>query len=236
MTDNQARRQSVVARAFVKSLPVMAGYVVLGMGFGVLMTDRGYPLMWAAACSLLIYAGSMQYVTVDLLATAASPLYAALMTLMVNARHLFYGVSMIGKYRDMGRSKPYLIFGLTDETYSILCDEREFADRRQAERYCLCLTGFNQAYWVGGTVLGAALGTVIPFNTQGIEFSMTALFLTVFVEQWLTAKDHMPALTGLIATVACLMIFGSDSFLIPAMLIITLVLASPLGKRGERRE
>ena len=124
-------KKDIIRKAFIRTLPVMAAYVVLGMGFGILMSDRGYGPVWTAACSIFIFAGSMQYVTVDLLATAASPLQAALMTVMVNARHLFYGVSMIGRYRGMKKSKPYLIFGLTDETYSLLCDSREDPPDRQ---------------------------------------------------------------------------------------------------------
>ena len=184
-------KKAVVKKAFVKSLPVMAAYVILGMGFGILMDKRGYGLGWSVACSVFIFAGSMQYVTVDLLATAASPLHAAVMTLMVNARHLFYGISMVGKYREMGKAKPYLIFGLTDETYSLLCDGKDDpADRGELELYRLLVTLFDQSYWVLGTVLGALAGSLLAFNSDGIDFSMTALFVTVFVEQWLSSKEH----------------------------------------------
>ncbi len=226
----------IVRRAFVKSLPVMAAYVILGMGFGILMDDRGYAPGWSILCSVLIYAGAMQYVTADLLATAASPLSAALMTLMVNARHLFYGISMVGKYREMGKAKPYLIFGLTDETYSLLCDGRDWpGDARDARLYCFLVTLFDQCYWVLGTALGAVLGTVLAFNSTGIDFSMTALFVTVFVEQWLTAKERRAALVGVGSAAACLLIFGPERFLIPAMALIVLLLSATYPKGGKGR-
>ncbi len=225
--------KTIVKKAFLKSLPVMAAYVILGMGFGILMDDKGYAPVWSIACSVLIFAGSMQYVTVDLLVTAVSPVHAAVMTLMVNARHLFYGISMIGKYKNMGKLKPYLIFGLTDETYSLLCDDRDYpSERKKAELYCFLVTLFDHSYWVLGTVLGAVIGTVMEFNSEGIDFSMTALFVTVFVEQWLTSKEQRSSLTGIGAAVICLVIFGESNFLIPTMLLITLLLSLSYRKRG----
>ena len=231
-------KKDIIRKAFIRTLPVMAAYVVLGMGFGILMSDRGYGPVWTAACSIFIFAGSMQYVTVDLLATAASPLQAALMTVMVNARHLFYGVSMIGRYRGMKKSKPYLIFGLTDETYSLLCDSREDPpDRQQTQLYCLLVTAFDHFYWVFGSVTGAVLGSVLNFNTTGLDFSMTALFVTIFVEQWMTSREHRSALTGLGASILCLLVFGSSRFLIPAMILITILLSVPfLAKRRDPEE
>ena len=216
-------KTNALRHAFAASLPVMAGYLVLGFGFGILMQDAGYGVLWAFAMSLLIYAGSMQYVGVGLLAGGASVVTTAVTTVMVNARHLFYSISMIERYKDAGRCKPYLIFALTDETYSLLCDGN-VPDGVDANRYRLLVSAFNQSYWVLGSVLGSLLGPVLPFSTQGIEFSMTALFIASFTEQWLTANDHIPALTGLLGTLLCLLIFGADGFLIPAMLLITAVL------------
>ncbi len=215
--------KKTIQLAFYKSIPVLAGYVVLGIGFGILMRNAGYGVLWTGAMSLLIYAGSMQYVGVGLLTGGASVLTTALTTIMVNARHLFYSISMIEKYKEAGPSKPYLIFGLTDETYSLLCDGKvpEGAD---PGAYRVLVTFFNHCYWVAGGIIGSLLGAVIPFSTAGIEFSMTALFVATFTEQWLTAKDHIPALTGLFSTLLCLVLFGRDAFLIPAMLLITLVL------------
>lgn len=216
-------RHEVIKKAFVKTIPVMAGYLVLGIGFGILLRDAGYGTLWALAMSLLIYAGSMQYVGVGLLAGGASVIMTFITTIMVNARHLFYSISMINRYKDSGRYKPYLIFALTDETYSLLCnDDATAAEDIPLYRFLVSL--FNQCYWVIGSVIGSILGSVIPFSTKGIEFSMTALFTASFVEQWITTDDHIPALTGLLGTFICLIIFGPDSFLIPSMLVITLVL------------
>jgi 4-azaleucine resistance transporter AzlC len=212
-----------VKQAFFKSIPVLAGYVVLGIGFGILMRNAGYDVLWAAAMSLLIYAGSMQYVGVSLLTGGASILTAAITTVMVNARHLFYSISMIEPYKDAGKYKPYMIFALTDETYSLLCDGKapEGTDPRA---YRFLVSAFNHSYWILGSIIGNLIGAVLPFSTAGIEFSMTALFVASFTEQWITAKDHVPALTGLLSTLLCLVLFGREHFLIPAMLLITLVL------------
>ena len=211
----------------------MAGYVVLGTGFGILLRNAGYGVLWAAAMSLLVYAGSMQYVGVSLLTGGASVLTTLLTTFMVNARHLFYSISMVDTYKDAGKYKPYMIFALTDETYSLLCDGKvpEGAD---PNTYRFLVSLFNHSYWVTGCVIGSLLGSVLPFSTAGIEFSMTALFIASFTEQWLTTRDHIPALTGLLSTLLCLVIFGKDRFLIPAMLLITLVLT--LLRRREEGE
>jgi len=197
----------------------MAGYLVLGAGYGLLMQSKGYGLPWALAASVFIYAGSMQFVAADLLAGGASLLTVAVTTLLVNARHLFYGVSMIDRYRDTGKAKPYLIFGLTDETYSLLC-AREDRDAG----YFLRVTALDHLYWVTGTVLGSVAGSVIAFNTQGVDFSLTALFLTVMIEQWKSSKEHIPALIGLGAALVCLILFGRDSFLLPTMGVMAALL------------
>lgn len=209
--------------AFLKSLPVMAGYIVLGIGFGILLKAAGYGLFWSFLMSLTIYAGSMQYVAVSLLTSGASLLSVAMTTLMVNARHLFYGISMVDKYKDAGKKKAYLIFSLTDETYSILCSD-DIPENLDPHWYRFFLSLFNQSYWILGCVLGSLVGTIFTFDTAGIDFSMTALFVTVFVEQWLTTKNHWPALIGLCCSIICLSIFGADSFLIPTMIAITVVL------------
>lgn len=209
--------------AFKQSLPVMAGYLVLGMGFGILLKTKGYGVVWAFFMSLFIYAGSMQYVTINLLAGGASVLTAALMTFMVNARHLFYGISMIERYRDTKPYKPYLIFGLTDETYSLVCSGN-VPDGVDEKKYYFYLTLFNQSYWIIGSVVGSLLGNLITFSTAGIEFSMTALFLVVFVDQWKSVKNHTSAVVGVGTSVACLLIFGRENFLIPTMIAISVTL------------
>ena len=226
-------RAETVTKAFYKSVPVMAGYIVLGIGFGILLRDAGYGVVWALLMSLFIYAGSMQYVGVGLLTGGASVLTAVITTIMVNARHLFYSISMIGKYKDAGVYKPYLIFALTDETYSLLCDDASAVTDINYYRFFVSL--FNQCYWVIGTVIGSILGKVLPFSTRGIEFSMTALFIASFTEQWITSKDQIPALTWLICTVLCLVLLGSENFLIPAMLLITFVLTFMRKKEDSDR-
>ena len=228
------KNKTVVKEAFLRSIPVMAGYIVLGIGFGILLRDAGYGVLWAFAMSLLIYAGSMQFVGVSLLAGGASLLAAALTTVMVNARHLFYSISMIERYQS-AKYKPYLIFALTDETYSILSDGKT-PEGAAPDLYRLLVSAFDHCWWVTGSVLGSVLGSVIPFSTRGIEFSMTALFIASFTEQWLTTRNHIPALTGLLSTLVCLLLFGSDRFLIPAMLLITLILTLLRGRMPSRKE
>lgn len=218
-------------QAFYRSVPVMAGYIVLGIGFGILLRNAGYGVLWAFAMSAFIYAGSMQYVGVGLIAGGASVITAVLTTVMVNARHLFYGISMIDRYKDAGKYRPYLIFALTDETYSLLCDGKS-PPGEDPNRYRFLVSMFNQCYWVAGSVAGSLLGAALPFSTAGIEFSMTALFVASFTEQWLDSRDHIPALTGLFGTLLCLLVLGSEHFLIPSMLLITLVL-SLLRRRKE---
>ena len=226
--------KQTVKLAFYKSIPIMAGYIVLGTGFGILMRNAGYGVLWAAAMSIFIYAGSMQYVGVGLLTGGASVITTALTTVMVNARHLFYSISMIDTYKDAGKYKPYMIFALTDETYSLLCDGKT-PEGTDPQQYRFFVSLFNQCYWVTGTVIGSLLGAVLPFSTAGIEFSMTALFVASFTEQWLTTKDHIPALTGLLSTLVCLILFGKEKFLIPAMLLITLILTFlPNRKEGAQ--
>ena len=218
-------RTSLVKTAFVKSLPVMAGYIVLGIGFGILLGEAGFGPMWALLFSLFVFAGSMQFVGVSLISGGASVLVTALTTLMVNARHIFYSVSMYGIYKDAGRKKPALIFTLTDETYSLLCDGKT-PEGEDPHTWRLLVSLFNYGYWVLGSFLGGLLGQIIPFDTTGIDFSMTALFVTVFVEQWTSTKEHRPALLGVGATVLCLVLFGQEIFLIPSMAVITLMLAA----------
>ena len=183
--------KQTIRAAFITSVPVLAGYIVLGIGFGILLRGAGYGVGWAAAMSALIYGGSMQYVGVGLLASGASIITTALTSFMVNARHLFYSISMIGVYKGAGRAKPYMIFALTDETYSLLCDGKvpEGADPTM---YRFFVSLFNQCYWIVGGVLGNLLGAVLP-STAGVEFSMTALFVAAFTEQWRTSRESSGA-------------------------------------------
>ena len=209
--------------AFLDTVPVMTGYVFLGFGFGILMQQNGFGVLWAAAMSLFIYAGSMQYVAISLLTSGASLVTAAMTAFVVNARHLFYGISMVDAYKGMGKKKPYLIFGLTDETYSLV-SQLQIPEDVSPKGYCFLVTLFDHFYWVSGTVLGSLAGSLLPINYEGVDFALTALFVTIFVEQWLSSKKHGPAIVGVVATVISLVIFGTDVFLIPSMIIIAICL------------
>ena len=206
----------------------MTGYVVLGIGFGVLLQKAGYSWIWALVMGLTMYSGTMQYVGVDLLSSGASVITTAIMALVVNARYIFYGLPMIDRYKNSGWKKPWLIFGLTDENFALLCST-EPPEGSSDHLYCLLVTIFDHCYWMIGCVLGVLLGSAMKFNTTGIEFVMTALFITVFVDQWRDTNNHIPALSGIAVTLICLLIFGKDNFLIPAMLLIVVVLA--LGRK-----
>ena len=215
-------REHTFKTAFKDSIPVMAGYIVLGTAFGVLLADKGYGFIWAFVMSFTIYAGSMQFVAINLLASGASLISAAIMTLLVNARHIIYGISMIEKYRDTGKVKPYLIFSLTDETYALVC--RGNPENTDSKKYYLYISALNQCYWIAGSIIGTLIGSAVTFDTAGIDFAMTALFTVIFVDQLLHSKNVIPAIIGIVCSVICLIIFKAQNFLIPSMLIITLSL------------
>lgn len=209
--------------AAMSSVPVLFGYVFLGIAFGILLQKSGYSWRWALASSLFVYAGSMQFLLVTLFSQGASLLYTAVMTFFVNGRHLFYGLSFVEKYRDCGKLRPYLIFSLTDETYSVLCGCKipEGMDRR---RVWFFISLLDQCYWILGSVAGTLLGQALPFNTQGIEFSMTALFVVILTEQWREREARFSAAVGLVSSSACLLLLGSDRFLLPALAAATAAL------------
>lgn len=212
----------VLKQAFIKSLPVMVGYIIIGFGFGMVLRNAGYGLLWALAMSLFIYAGSMQYVGISLITAPASLLAAALTTCMINARHLFYSISMISRFRGAGKWKPYLIFALTDETYALLSSqERTGADFFP---FCFFLSLFNHLYWILGTALGSLFAAALPFSTRGVEFSMTALFVSAYTQQWIEGTHRSCGALGLLTALAARLIFGRDLFLIPAMAAITVLL------------
>ncbi|MGN0527355.1 MAG: AzlC family ABC transporter permease [Acutalibacteraceae bacterium] len=215
--------KKVIKKVFPQTIPVLAGYISLGIAFGLLLQSIGYGPVWALIMSLFIYAGSAQFLAVELLATGATLPHIALLTFLLNFRHLFYGLSMIEKYRKTGIRKPYLIFGLTDETYALLTGYKT-PEGLNDKDYYLAVTLMNQMYWVLGSVLGSAAGSIIPFDTTGIDFAMTALFAVLVVEQWKTHKNHIPAILGFAITIASLLIFGADNFLIPALIVMSVIL------------
>lgn len=212
-------RIKALRAAFPRTLPVMTGYLFLGIAFGVLLREAGFGPLWALLMSGLIYAGSMQFVAVGLLGSPFAPLTAGLVAFTVNARHLFYGLSMLGRFAKRGGLKPYLIFGLTDETYSLLCagDAPEGVDKGW---YDFFLTALDHLYWVSGSLLGSVMGAALPFDSTGIDFAMTALFLVIFVEQWESAKSRLPALLGVGASAVCVAVFGPEGFIPFAMAAI----------------
>ena len=203
-------------KVFKATLPVMAGYIVLGIGFGMLFESKGYGLLWSFLMGAFVYAGSMQYLAVDLLTGGASFIATALATLAVNARHLFYGITMIERYRGAGLKKPYMIFSLTDETYSLVCEGKI------DHKFFFGVSVLNHIYWVTGCCIGSVIGELITL--KGIDFALTALFVTVFTEQWLSSRDHTAAVCGVISSVLCLLLFGADRFLIPTMIVISISL------------
>lgn len=209
--------------AFTQTIPVMLGYLFLGIAFGLMMQDAGYSFWWAFFSSVCIYAGSMQFVLVTLLTSGASLLYAAIMTLFINGRHLFYGLSFIEKFRGMGKRYPYMVFSLTDETYSVLCSLK-VPESLDEKRVSLLISLLDHLYWVMGSVLGGMVGQFIKFDTTGIDFSMTALFVVIVLNQWLDSKEHRPALIGAVLGILCLLLFGPDKFLLPALTFTALVL------------
>lgn len=217
-------QKNLVKSAFTATIPVLTGYIVLGIGFGILLKTAGYGTLWALVMSIFIYAGSMQYIAVTLISGGASLITVALTTLLVNARHLFYGISMVDTYSNAGKIKPYLIHALTDETYSLVCQRREDMSEKEFTKYCFFVSIFDHCYWICGCVLGTVIGSLLTFNTEGIDFVLTALFVTIFTDQWLKSKNHFAAISGLIISVICLLIFGKDSFLIPSMIAIAATL------------
>ena len=227
-------RTKALQAAFPYTIPVLTGFLVLGIAYGILMSSVGYGFLWPALVSVFVFAGSMQFVAVGMLAEGFAPISLLLMTLMVNARHLFYGLSLLERYKNTGWMKPYLIFGLCDETYSILCSTEIPADvdRRW---FMFFVTGLNHLYWVSGSAIGGLLGEVIPFDSTGIDFALTALFVVILIAQWQGAKDRLPTLIGIAGAILCRLAFGADRFLIPAMVVI---LASVTGLRPylERRQ
>lgn len=217
--------------AFLQSVPVMLGYIFLGIAFGLMLQDAGYSFLWAFLASLVIYAGSMEFVLVTLLSGGASLFYSALMTLFINGRHIFYGLSFIEKFRSMGKKYPYMIFSLTDETYSVLCGLRT-PDGMNEKTISFLIALFDHCYWIAGSVLGAIIGQLITYDTTGVDFCMTALFVVIVINQWLDSKEHRPAIIGGIIAVLCLVFMGADRFLLPAMTLTAAVLLGGRKKCG----
>lgn len=222
--------------AFPHTIPIFASFWFLGLTYGIYMNVSGFSFLYPMLMSLTIFAGSIEFVTVNMLLGAFNPLQAFAMTLMINARHLFYGISMLDKFKGMGWKKFYLIFGMCDESFSINYTAEIPADVDRGW-FMFFVTLFNHFYWFSGSTLGGIFGSLIHFNTEGLEFVMTAMFVVIFMEQWMKEKKHTSALLGLGLSLLCLTAFGVERFLIPAMAAILIALTLLRGiieKGGER--
>lgn len=228
------KKKSAFRTAFPYTIPVLTGYLFIGIAFGVMFQEKGYNFLWAVLMSLLVYAGSGQYLAVNFFVPGVSFLQVIFMTFMVNVRHIFYGLSLLERFHSMGGKRWYMIFSLTDETYSLLCTTKvpEGVDEK---KFLFAIALLNQSYWIIGSAIGGIAGSVIPFNSEGIDFAMTALFVVIFTEQWLTNKNHLPAVIGIAASVLCLLIFGRDQFILPSMIVIMVILLATR-KISEKKE
>ncbi|MDD3172794.1 MAG: AzlC family ABC transporter permease [Herbinix sp.] len=229
----KAKKVALLA-ALPLTIPVLTGYIVLGTAYGILMDSKGFSLLWTLFSSIFIYAGSMQFVTVTLLAAGFDPIGAFLMTLAVNARHIFYGISMLKQYRGIGNVKPYLILTLTDETFSIVCSAEvpKGVDRKW---FYFFISFLDHLYWITGSLIGGILGSMVEFNTKGIDFVLTSLFVVILINQWRSTTNHLPAVIGIASAILCRLLFGPSNFIIPAMLSILFfvtVLKTPM-ERGK---
>ena len=202
-----------------QTLPVFAGYLVLGLGYGIYVQSLGLPVWLPPLMGTVVYGGSLEFVLASLLLGSFAPVSAFLMALMIQARHLFYGLTMLQRYRGYGLRSAYMIFAMSDETFSITCSAEppEGVDKGW---FMFFITLLDQIYWVASAAMGAALGAVLPFSTEGVDFVMTAMFVVIFLNQWEKEKQHASAIIGIAAPLACLRIFGSGSFLIPSMVCI----------------
>ena len=225
--------------AFRQSVPVMLGYIFLGIAFGLLLQDAGYSFVWAFFISVIVYAGSMQFIMVSLMTGGAGLLYTAVMTFFINGRHIFYGLSFVEKYKKLGKAWPYMVFSLTDETYSVLCCTK-VPEGMKEDKVFFWISLFDHSYWVAGSVLGAVAGSYITIDTTGIDFSMTALFLVIVVEQWQEQRSHFAAITGAICGIIWLLLLGPDRFILPALcscvVILLAVRGSVAGRTTKQKE
>lgn len=219
----QGIKAKAAKAAFPYTIPILAGFLFLGIAYGVYMNSLGFSFVYPLIMSVTIFAGSMEFVAATMLLSRFNPVYAFITAFMINARHLFYGISMLEKYNIKGFRKIYLIYGMCDESFSINCSV-EAPEGVDKGWFMFFVTLFNQLYWVSGATIGGLLGNFITFNTKGLDFVMTALFIVIFVDRFMTRKVHLPAFLGLGITALSLVVFGADNFIIPAMLVILLAL------------
>ena len=227
--------RNALRAAFPHTVPILAGFWFLGMAYGIYMNVSGFSVWYTLLMTILIFGGSLEFVAVSMLLSPFAPWSAFLMALMIQARHLFYGLSMLEKYKGLGAKRWYLIYGLCDETFSINCSAKVPA---QVDRgwYYFFVTLLNQFYWISGAVLGTLLGALLSFDMRGLEFVLTAMFVVIFLEQCLHEKQHITAIIGITATAACRLCFGESAFIVPAMLVILTLLTllrHPITKAGD---
>lgn len=211
--------------AFPCTIPILAGFLFLGMAYGIYMNVSGFSFVYPMIMAAVIFGGSLEFLAAQMLLSPFAPLQVLMVSLMIQARHLFYGISMLDKFKDMGWKKFYLIYGMCDETFSINCTA-EISEDCDRGWFYFFVTLLNQLYWVGGATLGGLLGNLITFDTKGLDFVMTAMFIVIFLEQWLKEKRHFSEWAGLASSVVCLLIFGRDNFMIPTMICILLLLTA----------
>lgn len=227
-------RIAALRASFPHTVPILAGFWFLSLTYGVYMHTLGFSFVWPMAMAAIIYGGSLEFVIAGMLVSPFAPLTTLLVTLAVQARHLFYGIAMLDRYKNTGWMKPYLIFGMCDETFSILCstDAPEGIDRRW---FMFWVTLLDQLYWVCGAAMGDLVGSLITFDTKGLSFVMTALFVVILLDQVLKEHDHVPTAIGAIAAVVALVVLGPDNFMIPALVATALILVAIRGKREDAR-
>ena len=229
MTGKGGVKLRALRAAFPHTVPILTGFLFLGMTYGVYVASLGFSWIYPTLMAMTIYAGSMEFVTANMLLGAFNPLQAFVMTLMVNARHLFYGLAMLDRFRGLGWKKLYLIFGMCDETFSVTCSTR--APEGVDEGWFMTfVTLLDQLYWVMGAALGGLCGSLLTLNTEGLDFVMTAMFVVIFLENWLKEENHTSSLLGLALPCACLVLFGAQSFILPSMAAILLALTALRGR------
>ena len=226
--------RAVLKAAFPHTIPIMTGFLFLGMAYGILMRTQGFHPLFPTVMALTIFGGSLEYLCVGMLLSAFAPVETLVVALLIQARHLFYGLAMLDKYRGHGWKTPILIYGMCDESFSVNCSAEVPAEIDQGWFY-LWVTLLNWSYWIAGATLGAQLGAVLPFNTEGLDFVMTAMFVVIFLEAWLKEKQHISSLIGVVCAVGCLLLFGADGFMLPTMGCILLalwLLRKPIEQKG----
>ncbi len=242
LVSSEKRSKKLRRAAYVAlphSLPILAGYGFLGLAYGISMSVHGFHPLYSLMMSAFIFGGSAQIVAISLLTSGFDPINTFVVNIVLSARHLFYGISMLEKYRNLGFKKIYMIFGMVDETFSINYSAEPPSDVDRGW-FMFFVTLFNHIYWIIGSTIGAVFGTMINFNTEGIEFVMTAMFVVIFLGQWQKDKKHFSSISGLLLSAICLIVFGKDNFIIPSMIAILIALAASKGylqrKEGAENE